>query len=158
MVNTLSEIGYRAHKKEKNAIGKEVLESLVRELEVFICSRAILSTSWKSVAAVLVSNWVCGIQTTKQVPPSTLSSLFSQQSKYISPIISIISLYLDVPDLHAHSLITSSGATICKSTPFPCFAFLSLLEASCTSSHGSFSWLSPACPVWPAVCIAVSPG
>lgn len=40
--------------------------------------------------------------------------------------------------LHAHSLITSSGATICKSTSFPCFAFLSLLEASCTSLHWQF--------------------
>lgn len=102
------------------------------------------SASWKSVAKILVSNWVCGIQMTTHLLPSLPFSPNKGNPFY--PSASTASLSLDVTDPNAHSLITSSGATICKPTSFPCVAFLSLLEASCTSFHQWFLFAVPNLP------------
>lgn len=60
------------------------------------------------------------------------------------------SLYHDVADPNAHSLITSPGATR---------YFLSLLSCPFQKLPAPLSFsCAPACPVWPAVCIVTSPG
>lgn len=96
---------------------------------------------------------------TKQIPPSIPASIFNKANPFHSSTLTT-SLYLDVTDPNARNRITSSFVTICKPTSFPCFALLSLLEVSSTSSHQQFVFddLSLLFALWSALGEQETPG